>query len=413
MLDFKPPRDNPFFIWLIKTLLPAVMKFQMKNARLEVVGDGLARFAQLKGKRTVICPNHPCSDDPQTMFAFSKQARENFNFLAAREVFDWDHGLRGWAFQMMGCYSVVRGAVDRESFKTTRRLIVEGRKKLVIFPEGEISRQNDTLMPLESGVAQMTFWALDELQKKEVSEPVYILPVVIKYTYGGDIRQALCRSLTLLEDKLDVASGREDSLYERLRKIAEKILSAIEREYSHKPPADTSFNDRIVSLRAAILKKVSTYLEVELPDGGSQLDWIRVLRNAMDDFIYSEETSMSAYEKRIHEEKAGEIKAFYHDLDRVVNFIAIYDGYLRDRLTQERFADVLDRLEREVFGEPEPKGARVILLDVGRPINLLDYYPAYKSNKKTAILKVNEELSQQMATMLEALDVKRPAVFVE
>jgi 1-acyl-sn-glycerol-3-phosphate acyltransferase len=142
VLDFRPPRDNPCIIGFLKLLLPLIMKFQMHDARLEVVGDGLKRFAALKGKRTVICPNHPTSDDPQTLFAFSKLVGEDFNFLAAREVFDWDFGLRGWAFQMIGCYSVVRGAVDRESFKTTKRVIVEGRKKLVIFPEGEISRQN-------------------------------------------------------------------------------------------------------------------------------------------------------------------------------------------------------------------------------------------------------------------------------
>ena len=400
-------------IGCLKLFLPLIMKVQMHDARLEVVGDGLVRFAALKGKRTVICPNHPTSDDPQTLFAFSKEVGEDFNFLAAREVFDWDYGLRGWAFQMVGCYSVVRGAVDRESFKTTRRLIVEGRKKLVIFPEGEISRQNDTLMPLESGVAQMAFWALEELQKKGVDEPVFILPVANKYTYRGNIRGALARSLTRLEDKLDIASSHEDSLYQRLRKVADKIIVTIEREYNHKPAADSNYNDRIVGLREAILRKLARTLEVELPGDGSQLDWVRVLRNRMDDYIYSDEDELSDYEKRIHEERAAEVKAFYHDLDRVVNFIAIYDGYLRDRLTQERFADVLDRFEREVFGKAEPKGARTILLDVGRPINLADFYADYKASKKATIQRVNEELAQQIATMLEALDVKRPALLVE
>src|SRR6185295_10298825 len=113
-------------------------------------------------KRTIICPNHPSHSDPESMFAFSAITGEDFNFLAAREIFDYNNGWNGWVIQHLGVYSVVRGACDRESFKTTKSLLVSGKKKLVIFPEGEISNQNDTLMTLESGVAQMGFWALDE-----------------------------------------------------------------------------------------------------------------------------------------------------------------------------------------------------------------------------------------------------------
>lgn len=413
MLDFKPPKDSPFLIGLVKLLLPAVLRFGMHGARVEVVGDGLSRFRALAGKRTVICPNHPCSDDPQTMFAFSAFAGEDFNYLAAREVFDWNHGLRGWCFQHVGCYSVVRGAVDRESFKTTKRLIVEGRKKLVIFPEGEISRQNDTLMPLESGVAQMSFWAQEELGKTQPGEPVFIQPVAIKYTYRRDITRALALSLSRLEDRLDVSSDLHDPLYARLRRIAERIIQAIEREYGQKPGEGQTLNDRINSLRAAILKKIARFMEIELNPSMTQLDWVRVLRNALDELIYADESEMSPYDKRIHDEQAAEIRPFYRDLDRVVNFIAIYDGYLRDRLTQERFADVVGRFEMEVFGKTSPKGERTILIDVGRPINLLERLPDYRASKKEAVNKVNEEMSQQIASMLEALDLKRPAIFVD
>lgn len=413
MLDFRPPKDTPALIWLVKALLPCVLKFQMHNARIEVAGDALERFARLKGKRTVICPNHPCSDDPQVMFAFSKLAGEDFNFLAAREVFDWDGGMRGWWFQHLGCYSVVRGAPDRESFKTTRRLIVEGKKKLVIFPEGEISRQNDTIMALESGVAQMGFWALEELQKTQPSEPVFLLPMALKYTYSADVRVSIERSLSRLEARLGLPGEGSGSLYARLRRVAEKILLALEQEYGYKPCADATLNERIVGLRAFILKNIAAFLAVHLQEGASQLDWIRSLRNALDDLIYDDEAKRSAYEKKIHEEKTAKIRGFYRDLDRVVNFISIYDGYLRDRLTQERFADVLDRLETEVFGSTSPKGPRLIRVDAGSPINLLELYGQYKASKRATVSRVNEQLAGQISGMVEALDRDRPAIFVE
>lgn len=392
--------------------MPLVFRYSL-HARLEIVGDGVERFKQLKGKRTVICPNHPGSTDPEVMFGVSREVGEDFNFLAAREVFDWNHGMRGWAFQHLGVYSVVRGAPDRDSFKTTRRLIVEGKKKLVIFPEGEISRQNDTLMPLESGVAQMSFWALDELQKTQPSEPVFLLPMAIKYTYPKDVRAELESSLSALEERLDIHSENGLSLYSRLRRLSERVLTTLEHQYSFKPLPDASLNDRIVALRTFILRNIAGYLQTELPEDQGQLDWIRILRNRLDDFIYADETQLSTYEKKIHEEKTEKIRGFYQDLDRVVNFLSIYDGYLKDRMTQERFADVINRLETEVFGKTGPKGSRLVRVAIGQPVNLLDLYPAYKANKRATVHKVNEDLAAEISAMIESLDKSRPAVFVE
>ncbi len=412
MLDFRPPLDTPVLIGLVKALLPLVLKFRMR-ARLEIVGDGVDRFRQLKGKHTVICPNHPGQTDPEVMFAVSREVGEDFNFLAAREVFEWDNGMRGWWFQHLGVYSVVRGAPDRESFKTTRRLIVEGKKKLVIFPEGEISRQNDTLMPLESGVAQMSFWALDELQKTQPAEPVFLLPLAIKYTYQGDVRAELDASLSALEERLNLQPSDGASLYSRLRRLSEQVLSTLENQYAFKPAPGATLNDRIVALRSFILKNIAGYLQMVLPEDEGQLDWIRILRNSLDDFIYADETQLSEYEKKVHEEKTDKITGFYRDLDRVVNFISIYDGYLKDRMTQERFADVINRLETEVFGKTEPKGPRLVRVAVGEPVNLWERYPAYKSSKRATVHKANEDLAAQISSMIESLDKSRPAVFVE
>ncbi|MFX6281365.1 hypothetical protein ABTF86_20095, partial [Acinetobacter baumannii] len=79
------------------------------------------------------------------------------------------------------------------------------KKKLVLFPEGEISRQNDTLMSLETGAAQLTFWGVEELTKMSAKnngqvEPLYLTPVALKYTYATDVRPALKRTLSSLEN---------------------------------------------------------------------------------------------------------------------------------------------------------------------------------------------------------------------
>ncbi len=385
----------------------------MENAEIRVLGDGIERFKQLKGKHCMVCPNHSHRHDPEVMFALSCMVGEEFNFIAAREVFDWNNGLNGWFLQHMGCYSVVRGAVDRESFKMTKHLLVEGKKKLVLFPEGEISRQNDVLLPLESGAAQLSFMALDELHKTKPDEPLYILPVAIKYTYKKDLSTSISGLVTQIEIKLGIQDGnKEPSLYKRVRNCSDVVLKTLEEEYDYKAPADADLNARISNLKAHILKTMADVLHVNLPAGGSHLDWVRVLRNTLDDHIYAEEETLPPYQKKIHDEKSGKIKSFYRDLDRVVRFIAIYDGYLSPPITQERMINVLELIETEVFGESKIKGPRLVLITVGTPINLLDHYAEYKKSKKAVIEKLRSEMSEQLFGMLSAADKQRESVFI-
>jgi hypothetical protein len=103
------------------------------------------------------------------------------------------------------------------------------------------------------------------------------------------------------------------------------------------------------------------------------------------------------------------LKGLYNDLDRVVNFIAIYDGYLKENLTQERYSDILDRLEREILRTREPsfRGPRRVLVDVGQAISVRELYPSYKSEKRATIAKVTEHLSAEIFRMLAALDKHR------
>jgi 1-acyl-sn-glycerol-3-phosphate acyltransferase len=413
LLDFRPPKDTAALIWLAKLLLPLHFEIELKGTRIEIVDNGLERFQELSGKRTVICPNHSNRNDPDVIFSLAKMSGEHFNFLAAREVFDWDHGWNGWRLQHFGCYSVVRGAADRESFKMTKSLIVGGKKKLVIFPEGEISRQNDTLMPLETGVAQMSFWALEEMHKQKIDEPVFLLPVALKYTYRADISHELRNSIDHLEEHLNLPKSTSGSLHERLRAVALAVLAALEQEYDHKPAKDQPINERLASLRAIVLNVISASLQIELPSEHSTLSQVRILRNALDEHIYQDEELASDYQRKLHEEKAKSIRTYYRDLDRVVNFIAIYDGYLTERMTQERFAETIDRFETEVFGKCSIKGPRLVFVKLDEPINLLNFWASYKSNKKATIQQVTDELAQRISTMLTQLDTGRQSVYVD
>jgi 1-acyl-sn-glycerol-3-phosphate acyltransferase len=352
------------------------------------------------------------------MFAFSNAVGEDFNFVAAREVFDYDDGKNGWWLQHLGAYSVVRGAADRESFKMTRTILAEGKKKLVLFPEGEISRQNDTLMPLESGAAQLSFWGVEERVKTHGENngdlsPLYIIPVALKYTYPTDIRPSLWSTLSVLEEKVGIPNSDKELFHTRLKNLTGKLLVTLEREYEYTPKEGTTVTERVDALRSHILRAVASQLKVELHENGRQLEWVRQIRNKLDDFIYSDDGRGSEYEKKIHDEKAAKVKGFYRDVDRVVNFIAIYEQYFSESNTQERFADILDRLEAEILGhEPTIKGPRTVLVDVGQPINVSELYGDYKKNKKAVIANVTENLGRQLGEMLVGLDKHRKPIML-
>ncbi len=413
MLDFRPPQDNALVIGLCKLFLPQILKYRCHDIELQIAGDGLERFKQLRGKQTMICPNHSYRHDPEVMFAFSCMADEAFNFVAAREIFDYNNGWNGKLCQSIGCYSVVRGAADRESFKTTKNILAHGKKKLVLFPEGEISWQNENLLPLETGACQLSFWALDELRKTKPDEPVYVLPIALKYTYKKNIVKQLEQVISKLELRLDIKSHSDDSLYLRVRACSMKVLEALERQYNVKGSLTATMNDRLTAVKEAVLKAMAEVLDVDLPPlKSSYLDWVRVLRNGMDDFIYGDTKDMSAYERQIHEERAHKVRNYYRDLDRVVGFIAIYDGYLVPPATQERIANVIEMLEGEVFGEKTVKGPRLVTIDVGQPINLADRYDEYKKTKKPVIESVTSDLSRQIHGMLDTLEKGREHVYV-
>ncbi|MBX9720695.1 MAG: hypothetical protein K2X81_04825, partial [Candidatus Obscuribacterales bacterium] len=260
------------------------------------------------------------------------------------------------------------------------------------------------------------YWALDEIEKKGNAEPgtsIYILPLAIKYTYREDIRASLDECLVALEAELNLPqhANANVSLYQRLTAIAERILLVMEEEY-HFKEKDLTMNARIDHLRRFILQNAADFLKVDLPVKGSELDWVRILRNSIDEEIYEDEKEMSAYERKMHEEKQLKLRGFYHDLDRVVNFISIYDGYLKENMTQERFAEIIDRFEVEVFGQSKIKGKRLVLLSVGKPIDLRDYYQTYKQNKKEANAIISEEISQQLKSMLKQIEEERQRVYI-
>ncbi len=405
MLDFKPPKPSAIVIKVAKALVPFISRWLLKELTLEIDAESIARLETTHGYPTVLAPNHAARADPAVMFLLSKRLSQPYYYMTARETFDKGHfgGIRSFLLQRLGAYSVVRGTADRNAFRTTRQLLSEGEWPLVIFAEGEISRQNDTVMRFERGITQLCFWALDDMKKAGISKPLYVVPLGIKYRYPQDMWHAIDTALTELErNVLPPTAHTPLERYERLRRIGIAILLTLADEYQFKVDATVSLDAQIQGLKEKILSHAEQIMGIH--SEADVLTRVRALKNLVDAEVYRDIDGMTAYERKIHEELLQKFQQFYPDLERLINFIAISDGYVAEERSPERFLDVIVRLEREAFGESKKRGPRVASVRVGEPKNLLESYNTYKTQKRETV----EQITLDIETAVQQLISRVP-----
>ena len=401
MLDFKPPKPNTTAIRVAKALMPLISRLYLNGVTLTVDPESITRLKTTEGHPTMLAPNHAAHADPAVMFLLSKRCSQQYYYMTARETFDKGKfkGLCSLLLQWFGAYSIVRGTADRNAFRTTREILTKGDAPIVIFGEGEISRQNDTVMRFERGVTQLCFWALDDMQKAGISKPLYIVPIGIKYHYPQDMWHAIDAALTRLEHAILPPVERTSiERYERLRRIGVAVLRTLAAEYQYKIDETVPLDVHIQKLKEQILSHAEQIMGIHTE--ADVLARVRALKNLVDAEVYKDVEQMTEYEQKIHEELLQKFQQFHPDLERLINFIAISDGYVAKEPSQERFLEVIIRLEREVFGTAKMRGPRVASLRVGEPKNLRDCYDTYKAQKRETVERITLELETAVQTLV-------------
>ncbi len=402
MLDFKPPKPNTTAIRVAKAIIPLINRLCLKGLTLDVDAESIARLKAIDGYPTALVPNHAARADPAVMFLLSKQLSQQYYYMTARETFDKGRfgGLRSFLLQRFGAYSIVRGTADRNAFRTTRALFSEGDASLVIFAEGEISRQNDTVMRFERGIVQLCFWALDDMAKAEVDKPLYVVPIGIKYHYPQDMWDDIDVALTELEAHILPSTDQTPiERYERLRRIGVAIFKTLAAEYQYNVDETVPLDMHIQKLKEQILSHAEKIMGIN--SKADVLTRVRTLKNIVDAEVYRDVEQMTEYERKIHEELLQKFQRFYPDLERLINFISITDGYVAEEQSPERFLEVIVRLEREVFGTSKIRGPRVASVRVAEPRDLRECYDTYKAQKRKAVEQVTFELETAVQTLVK------------
>lgn len=381
-----------------KVLWPLALNSRHDVTDLKIVADGQERFDELGGKRTIICPNHPTAADGDVMFLFSNRVNESFAFVAAHEIFRAHKGLYGAILKLYGCYPVRRGSPDRRSLRSIIKGLVTTYKKLVIFPEGEISHQHDSVMPLEPGAAQIAFWTLDELKRKEKDESVFILPVALAYAYLEDPRYHFDFAFGKLEERLGVEPRNDLDHQSRLKLVSIKLLEILEVTYSIEPD-DLSIDERLSRLRMTILTRLSVMIDVHVE--GDEVDLAHRIYDRLDRLRFSPH-EQSEYAEMVHEEQRQLAYLLIHDLHRAMNLRFLINKCSGLYGFQE-IAEALYLLERELLKERLPSAKKTALLAVGYPIDAKAFLKMYEMDRRQAIERINREIVAQIKNMQNEL----------
>ncbi len=361
--------------------------------RLDIDATDIDRLKSLEDKRVVYLPNHPTFDDGIVLFMLSARLGQLFHYIVAHDNFQ---GLTGKLLQWGGAYSIRRGLGDRASITQTLKLLKQPDCKLVIFPEGACSYQNDTVTPFRTGAIQMPLQAMSQLAKQNNSIPdLYLVPVGLKYRYTASMHSVVGRTLGSLEDALAIPHSASD-FYSRLRAISEQVFRRLEAEYEFDSTLQMQmdWNHRIEELKTHVLTECEQTLGLTMPPHFSMRE-----RTYKIQAVIEEQRGESGTLDN------GTADKLYQATVRLLNFAAIYDGYVGEHPTSERFLDTLMRLEKEVFQLPKPvaKGPRKAVVRVGEPVNLREYVQAYKQDKGTTTTQLTQQLQQAVQTNLDLM----------
>lgn len=402
---FYPPKNNRLVTAIVKKLLRRDIRRKLKVHDIRVSDDTLVRLRRLKGQRCLVTPSHSGGFEPHIVMYVSKLLDEDFNYVAAMELFARSRVHR-WILQRLGVYSIIRGAVDRPSFTTTREILAAGKHWLVIFPEGESVGQNSIVIPFQSGVFQLAFKALEDAAKTENSPSLYCIPLAIRYVYLQDMHGEIDASLDRLESKLAIPSIKRSSCrYDRLRRVAEAVLIANERVHQFQPDVHNSMNDRIQRLMDHVLSGLEARLGISPTAKQPLIDRIRAAFIAVDRVV-EQESAASEYEQRLTLEQQHAARELYHDLWRALRFVAIYDGYVAESLNVERFLDVLGLLELEVFKRLRIWGPRRACVEVAEPVDLQDHLSSYLLDKRETAKRVAAMLETTVRQLLNGMEAE-------
>jgi 1-acyl-sn-glycerol-3-phosphate acyltransferase len=346
--SFRPAKPRAWVIRPVQTFL----RFDLaRRNRLHLEARDLDVLRALpQGAGVILAANHADETDFKACLELSRRSGRRFLFMMNREAFDEGYGVAGWWLQRLGGFSVERGGLHNEEAKRYAIDVVKrGREVLVIFPEGEIYYLNDLVQPFKSGAVDIAMQAVVEARRTRPAWTAYLVPLALKYRYREPIVPILERRTRSMERLLNIRMAGL-SLQRRLARIMADLLRRQELAHHLRPAADrlTELGERVQEVRKAILSQAEArYAGATAKPPAQTMDRAWRLGSYLRDLLAGRGASGGEDREQARTDLASS--------ESVARMGGWQPRYTDEDPSQERLAEMVLKLEREVYGTKRPR----------------------------------------------------------
>ncbi len=398
---FRSARPPGFVIWAAQVLNRVNLAWR-NQLRLEPRDLRVLRDLP-PGMGTILVSNHADEVDMRACLELSRRCGRRFLYMMNSEAFDEGFGSAGWWLRRLGAFSVERGGRNEQAKRYAIDAVKRGREMLVVFPEGEIYYLNDLVQPFKSGVVNIGLQAVVESRRTRPDWAAYLVPMAIKYRYRQPIGPILERRTRLMEQHL-FRRIRGDSLPRRLGLIMAELLHRQEIVHHLEPDPDriAELSDRVREIRQQVLSRAEEQYTGPAADSRSQM-MDRTWR------LSSYLRGLLRQGSQFSAERRAGFRTDLAGLKRVAQMGSWHPHYVDLDPSQERLAETVLKLERQVYGITRPRqlAKRDVFLRIGEPIDLARFAAPYLQDAQAVRHGVAEQLRDVIQSLIDAIPAAR------
>lgn len=370
--------------------------------------------------RLIVGFRHAYGDDPHIMsyvfhHVLPKEARRagkpfreitHVHFMYGAEVPLWSSAFVRWLLPNVGAVPINHIHMDSRGMNRIRKILTDGKYPLAMAPEGHVTYLSEKVGELETGTARFGFWCMEDLTRQGRDEQVVFLPVSHHYRYGKNAGRSLSRYLLGMEKECGIAlTAGSAGIRERLLLIGQAILSSLNRYYSELGLMEGENSQQAVL--GAMLAAAERIFSLEAE--GSTTERIYRIRTKAWDHIYRGDISSmsSLYRKLAGRETAEAWYAMRHiesaEILEYIDLTAIPENAKIENYMEiaHNFYDLIERLKGGTLRNRSNEIDKYAIIVPGEPIVLNEYQELYKTDKKSALQKVTDEITLRFTKCIE------------
>ncbi len=368
------------YFWIRSVELPAADRSRLESA---VNSDTVAFLG----------PNHP-------EFGTDWMVDKEISTMVSPLMASWaDRGVVAMAPTFWGMNNLVAndGGEAAKDYSVEWALKGEG---VLLHPEGTVRWTNDVVHPLFPGIAQMAMKAAAQTDK-----PVYIVPLVWKYQYVGDVSPRIAHEIDIVELGLRLPSTRGEILPRRFAQLQRNILSMRLKLFGFDIDSTRDFFEQQRAFQQLIIHDLEARHAVESSEDIDKI--IARLARTVRGKLAELENDPAMAEQRAALRRDAELA---DEAKRLGEFsAAVYSG---PTLTQEQLFESLkrtrDRLLRRGWRNvmsnmfPRPFGPRVAHVGVPEPIRVTRVDSGSAAEYESTLLTLARERMQRRIDEINA-----------